>query len=391
MRRSLHWKRPLPGVGVDFGCRGVKVVALAGEGGDVSLLAAGSETLAAGSVQDGAVRDIDEVGKALGRLLRRLEVRCRLLGLAIGGSSVLIKRFPAPDRGMGSGDSDGDAFRTAVAREAARHVPFHLESLEFDYEGPISAQSRTGSPIGVEADPGVVIFGAAPRETIDAHCRAVGVAGCEATRIELEPLALYAAAGLENALSAGFPQSDPLAIVEIGASRASIQVFRHGPGTIAAPSAPAGASGPGVAGRVPADLLVSAVAPGMGPAEAAPGPDARLRVGRAAEAAGDTAAARWSGSDASAASGFANGIGATLRAAVQEAGVPAPLRLRVSGGAAELPQIRRQLGELALGDPVTLDPLGRLGFRESGASFAVAAGLAYQQLLDRSDSAAGRG
>ena len=90
--------------------------------------------------------------------------------------SVLVKRFSVPPEAVATERTPGD-LRAAVAREAARHVPFHLDSLEFDYEGP-----RFSAPGAAAGDPegegrAAVVFGAAPREIVLEHCR-----GCRGRR-----------------------------------------------------------------------------------------------------------------------------------------------------------------------------------------------------------------
>ena len=269
MRRFVNWRRPLHAVGVDFGYSGVKVVALSADRGELTVLGTGIEPLPPGALRDGAVRDADAVGTALGRLLTRLGVRCRLLALAIGGSSVLVKRFSVPPEAVGTGGTPGD-LREAVAREAARHVPFHLDSLEFDYEGPRSAAPEAaGDPEGEGR--AAVVFGAAPREIVLGHCRAAAAAGREATRVELEPYALHAAVRLADRLAGADPEPGTLAIVEMGASRSGVHVF----GNSARAGLPIRDDGRprDVHGRAgaPADLLASVPVPGVG-APAADGP-----------------------------------------------------------------------------------------------------------------------
>lgn len=379
MRRFVPWTRSPVGLGVDVGSAGVKAVALTSEHGRVSLLGAGREALPPGAVRNGVVGDVEGVGAALARLLARLGVRCRPVTLAIGGSSVLVKRFPAPPTPAASGQDEANGFREAVAREAARHVPFHLESLEFDYEGPLPATPDPATSARPAA-PGAVVFGAAPRETIRSHCRAMSCAGREVRRIELEPYALYAAVRLEGRLAAAQTETGAFAIVEIGATRASVHVFRHGPESPASP----GAVG---------DLLASVFAPGAGarafgmePARNAParfGPPGAAKLGGHHEIG-------WREHDGDQAAVWGTRIAAAVREALQEAATGEPVRLRISGGGAGHPAVQAPLRELALGDPVVLDPLERLGFREQGPAFALAAGLAYQQWLDAGGSGTGQ-
>lgn len=319
---------------MDFGAASVKVVALAREGERLSLLAAGREALPPGAIESGAVREPESAGSALGRLLGRLPVRCRQASLAIGGSSLFWKRIPAP-AGVPASDP---GFREAVAREAARHLPFHLESLEFDYGLP---PPPSGGSAAAE-----VVFGAAPRDTLRAHCDAVRRAGREAVQIELEPCALFEAVRLAAAGDPGPAPPGPLAIVEIGASRAAAHVFASSPVGSAAPTTddPSGA------------LLSSVQVPGAGLLGYEEG---------AASPANEV---------------FANRAAATLREALGEAGSAPPVRLVLSGGGALVPEVVAPLAALALERPTLLDALGAFRQDAEGPLFSVAAGLAAARL-----------
>ena len=387
MRRIVDWRRPVHGLGIDFGSAGVKAVALSAERGELTVLGAGREPLPPGAVRDGAVRDADEAGATLGRLLARLKVRCRLLALAIGGSSVLVKRFPAPREGLAAGEGT-IGFRDAVAREAARHVPFHLESLEFDYEGPVSPppDPALGGSGGEES--GSVVFGAAPREFVQAHCRAAAAAGRQVTRVELEPYALHAAARLADRLAGRPRESGAVVILDIGSSRAGVHVFRVFAGVPVGARDPAG--NPRAMTDSPAELLASVPALGAGtlPAE---GPERRAAPPDEPAGAGGHPGTDSQGGRVRDAEVFRNRIHTAVREALREAGWRKDFRLLLSGGGAAAPAGRLGLEGLASGDPVVLDPLQGLGRPDCGPAYAVAAGLAYQQILDRSGPGAGSG
>ena len=387
MRRFVNWRRPLHAVGVDFGYSGVKVVALSADRGELTVLGTGIEPLPPGALRDGAVRDADAVGAALGRLLMRLRVRCRLVALAIGGSSVLVKRFPVPPEAVGTGGTPGD-LREAVAREAARHVPFHLDSLEFDYEGPRSAapEAAAGDPEGEGR--AAIVFGAAPREIVLGHCRAAAAAGREATRVELEPYALHAAVRLADRLAGADREPGALAIVEMGASRSGVHVFGNSP--TAGPPVRDHDRPRGVHGRAgaPADLLASVPVPGVG-APALDGRPAGGGSGIEPGLGGSRPTTRWQGDRGGSAEVFHNRIAAAAREALREAESGRGRRMLLSGGGAVAPAVRTVLGEFTAGDPGVLDPLKGLEAPETGPAYSVAAGLAYQALLDRSGPGTG--
>lgn len=388
MRRFVNWRRPLHAVGVDFGFSGVKVVALSADRGELTVLGAGIEPLPPGAVRDGAVGDADAAGAALGRLLTRLRVRCRLLALAIGGSSVLVKRFSVAPEAVAAGGTPG-GLREAVAREAARHVPFHLESLEFDYEGPlpVTREETPGDPEGEGR--AAVVFGAAPREIVLEHCRAAAAAGREASRIELEPYALHAAVGLADRLAGADREPGPVAIVEIGASRSGVHVFGNSPAagsTIRDHGRPRNVH---ARAGAPADLLASVPVPGLG-APGMDGPRAGAEAGVEPGLGGSRPTAGWQGDRGDSAEVFHNRIAAAAREALREAGLGQGRRMLLSGGGAVLPAVRTVLREFTAGDPAVLDPLKGLDPAANGPAYSVAAGLAYQALLDRSGPATGR-
>lgn len=386
-RGSFGLRRPVSGLGVDFGSAGVKAVALGWDRGRPVLLGAGREPAPPGTVRDGVIVDREAAAAALGRLLERIGTRSREVGIAVGGSSVFLKRLPLP-----AGNPEAPEFREHVAREAARHVPFHIESLEFDYE--VSAPKPPGEerPAGNDDAPAGIVFGAAPRELVRGLCDAAVACGRQPTRVDLEPYTLFAAARLQLLLAGSGPgeaakavgADRPAAFVDVGAARVGAHIFRRGP---LPPRSPSNGAGPPAPER--ADLLASVEAPpsapGLFPDPSASAPPFESGQPDAGAASG---AASPAGTDVS----TTERVVAALSEARREAGVRRPVGLWRSGGRPLSAAGRSALGEAAGGREVRLDPLGRIGRRSdrpadpapvSGPAFAIAAGLAYTQLLDQ--------
>ena len=254
-----------------------------------------------------------------------------------------------------------------MAREAARHVPLHIESLEFDWvasppKAPASsgeaAPGDSGDGSAESEPPAAIVFGAAPREMVRAHCDAVTRCGRQTTRVDLEPYALFAAARLSGATNRSGPGPTPpgqVAFVEVGARRASVHVFGGPPG--------------GGEDDDPGDLLASVEARPGGPgAPLAPGVP---KTDRSAEAAP---------------------IVAAFREGLREAGVRSAWRTWVSGGALLPRGAREALRDAGGGGPLALDPLAALRkgspdpqesdpkLPPDGPAFAIAAGLAFIQV-----------
>lgn len=372
---------------MDYGASGVKAVALARDRGGLRVLGTGVETVESGAVRDGVVRDPDAVGAALRRLIPRLGVKSRLVGLALGGSLVFVKRFPAPPR-IGVSDRGKDEFRLTVAQEAARHVPFHLDSLEFDYEAPTPPVRAAMPGDSTAGEPGAIVFGAAPREVVGEHCRVATLAGREVARVGLEAYALYRAAELTFSGSPKDGDSSGLVIVEIGAGRAGVHVFRGCPAPGARPEGSVRAGGTREAGGVP-DLLASVPLSGTVPAA---GSDAMERSGSPdppGASVGGVEAGSWRNGQTTSEEAL-DRVVAAVGEALPEAVGRQQTRILLSGGGASAPRVRHGLQALGLGEPVLLNPLGSLGAPKLGPRYTVAAGMAYQQILDASKSRRGQ-
>ena len=80
---------------------------------------------------------------------------------------------------------------------------------------------------------------------------------------------------------------------------------------------------------------------------------------------------------------------AVARDVFREAGLPPEARVFLSGGGADSAAVRAGLGDFVSEDPVTLDPLEGLDLPVYGPAYSVAAGLAYQQILDQSGPGTG--
>lgn len=382
---------------MDFGATSVKAAALGHDRHGLSLLGVGREPVPGGAVAAGVVRDPEQAGAALSRLLERIEVRGRLAALSLGGPSVFVRRFggvpmAAPDSGGGSG---AESLREAVAREAARHLPFHIEDMEFDYQRaspagggppPGSGDAAPQSPEAPSAEESPVVFAAAPRDTVRAHREALRAANREAARIEIEPYALFAALRLEAALS-GFapgasgwangrpPSGGPALLVEIGSSRAAAHLFERPPRPL-----PPGARPERFleALRVEEDageLLASAQVSWEG----TPGAPKR-RSGRGG-------ARRTADSEGA---GLGHAIAGAIREALRDGERKPPAVVRLTGAGARVEGVGEPLEEFAAGPPAPLEPLALLSPEAAGPEYSLAAGLALLRLLDSAAPARSR-
>lgn len=370
---------------MDFGATSVKAAALGHDRHGLSLLGVGREPVPGGAVAAGVVRDPEQAGAALSRLLERIDVRGRLAALSLGGPSVFVRRFggvPAAAPGNAGGEG-ADSLREAVAREAARHLPFHIEDMEFDYQpasSPVGAPPVGAPPVGAPpAAESPVVFAAAPRDTVRAHREALRVANREAARIEIEPYALFAALRLEAALSgvspgasSGWtngrgPSGGPLLLVEIGSSRAAVHLFERAPRPAPPGARPERFPEALEAEEDPGELLASAQVSWEGTPG---GPKRRSGRGGARRAADSEGA------------GLGHAVAGAIREALRDGERKPPAVIRLTGAGARKEGIGEPLAEFADGPPAPLEPLALLSPEAAGPEYSLAAGLALLRLLD---------
>ena len=189
-------------VGLDVGGGWAKLVEVDHGGARPEVV-----SVAAGRVPEGAVVDSEIVDPNLvTQALQELVAGAGALGpdvvVAMGGHDVFVKKVEM--------DSAADAvLRGAVRKEAERHVPFDIESVELDYHvlGPSGHGGRTE-----------VLLVAAKRDAVVAKVEAVASAGLNPVLVDVETFALH------NAFMCNHGHADEGAVALVNICRESTTV-----------------------------------------------------------------------------------------------------------------------------------------------------------------------
>lgn len=195
-------------VGVDISSGSVKVAEMRPTGHGFELLACGRADLPAGAMNDRQVAEPEEVGKALSRLLRRLNVNSRDAAVAVTGSPVITKVITLP-----ASLSERD-MEEQIRLEADQYVPYPIEEVNLDFTVLGNAEHAEGQL--------KVMLAACRSETIDERLAAVEAAGMTAKVVDIEEFAL------DNAILhfAIPPQSHGVTLVcDIGAHHTLLSVI----------------------------------------------------------------------------------------------------------------------------------------------------------------------
>ena len=117
-----------PLVGIDISSSAVKLLELSKSGSRYRVESYAVEPLPPNSVVEKNITDVEAVGEAIRRAVKRSGTRTRHAAVAIAGSSVITKIVPMP-----AGMSE-DEMENQIEFEADQYVPYPLEEVNLDFE-----------------------------------------------------------------------------------------------------------------------------------------------------------------------------------------------------------------------------------------------------------------
>ncbi|MFN3985795.1 MAG: pilus assembly protein PilM [Rhodocyclaceae bacterium] len=205
--------RPL--AGLDISSSSVKMVELSGSEKDGYRVERFSiEPLPRDAVSDGNIANLEGVGDAVKRALRRLGSGIKQVAVALPASAVITKKIVLPD-GLREQDME-----IQVESEANQYIPFALDEVNLDFQviGPSPA-----SPDDVE-----VLIAASRKEKVEDRVAAAEAAGLKAAIVDVESFAAEAAFELVSRQLPAAAKDKIVALVDIGATGTSVTILRNG-------------------------------------------------------------------------------------------------------------------------------------------------------------------
>jgi type IV pilus assembly protein PilM len=198
--------------GLDLGSGAVKAVQLQRTRKGYQVVCAGIEPLAHDAIVDGAVANAAAVSTAVDKVFATNFGRCfdkkRTVTLrvaaSVSGPAVIVKRLTIPSV------ADDELYQR-IREEAARNIPFDVAEVSLSYQ--LLAENET------EMD---VLLVAARKDKIQSYTAALTKAGKAPQIMDVDAFAL------QNCFDANYEprSSDPIAIVNIGASLMNIIIFQ---------------------------------------------------------------------------------------------------------------------------------------------------------------------
>ena len=198
-------------LGLDISSTAIKLLELGQSGDRMRVESYAVEPLPANSVIEKNIADVEAVGDAIKRAVKRSASRTKLAAVAVAGSAVITKIIAMP------ASLSEDEMEQQIELEADQYIPYPLEEVNLDFEviGP-----SENDPERID-----VLLAASRSENVDIRIAAIELAGLKAKIVDVEAYAM------ENAFSLLIPQlpeqgiDQTVAVIDIGATMTTLNVM----------------------------------------------------------------------------------------------------------------------------------------------------------------------
>ncbi len=198
-------------LGLDISSTAVKLVELSRHGNRYRIESYAVEPLPPNSVVEKNISDVEAVGEAVRRAIKRAGTRGKFAAVAVAGSNVITKTISMP------GNLSDDELQSQIELEADQYVPYPLEEVSLDFEVLGKSQNN---PDTVD-----VLLAACRTETVDVRTAAVESGGLAARIVDVEAYATENAFRLllDQVPDQGIDRT--VAIVDVGATMTTLSVL----------------------------------------------------------------------------------------------------------------------------------------------------------------------
>jgi type IV pilus assembly protein PilM len=206
-----HRKATNISVGVDFGTRSTKVLALNQVGQRIDIEAAGSFVMPPGSIRLGVIQNPKEVGKNLAKFLQSNNVVCDAAVFDIPSNLATLRWINLPKLPK-------DELNEAAKFKVRKHLPFSIESAYIEAAAPLSNDDS-------EESSSLVI--AVPKNIVDSRAEAILHAGLTPLRAELEAQAILRVVERRLNRRSALWRDASLTIIDLGSSNTHMYVVQN--------------------------------------------------------------------------------------------------------------------------------------------------------------------
>lgn len=200
-------------LGLDISSTSVKVLELSQSGTRYRVESYAVVPLPPNAVVEKSVADVEAVGAAISRVVKRAGARCKNVAIAVAGSAVITKIISMP------ASLSEDEIASQIEVEADQYIPYPLEEVNLDFVvlGPSEKKPDTVD----------VLLAASRSENVEVRVTAAELGGLTVKVVDIEAYALEAAISLlgQQLPDAGIGKT--IAVVDVGATMTTLTVLHN--------------------------------------------------------------------------------------------------------------------------------------------------------------------
>ena len=208
----LFGRRKTPLLGIDISSTSVKLLEFGRNGRHYCVEGYGIEPLPPNVGMERDLIDVQQVGDAIARAVKKSGTRVRQAACAVSGSAVITKVISMPN------NLSEDDLETQIRFEADQYIPYPLEEVNLDFE--------TLGPSETDPDKVDVLLAASRSDNIDVRVAALEAGGLIAKIIDVEAFALEKGVAFMIREGGDRDRADTIAVVDIGATSTSLNVLK---------------------------------------------------------------------------------------------------------------------------------------------------------------------
>ncbi|MDD3448089.1 MAG: pilus assembly protein PilM [Gammaproteobacteria bacterium] len=207
----LFRKKSQPLLGIDISSTAVKLIELSSSGSRYRVESYAVEPLPPNSVVEKNITDVQAVGEAVSRVVKRSGTRVKNCAVAVAGSAVITKVIQM------TASLSEEEMESQIEVEADQYIPYPLEEVSLDFE---VLGSSAKNPDTVD-----VLLAASRSENVEMRVDAVAMGGLASKVVDVEAYAMERAFRLiaEQMPDRGLDKT--VAVVDVGATMTTLSVL----------------------------------------------------------------------------------------------------------------------------------------------------------------------
>ncbi|ALP54195.1 pilus assembly protein PilM [Candidatus Tenderia electrophaga] len=210
------FKRKAPSLlGLDISATAVKLLEFSQSGGRHRVESYSVVPLPPHAVVEKSIADVESVGAAINRGVKRAGTRTKLAAVAVAGSAVITKVINMP------ASLNEDEMEAQIELEADQYIPYPLDEVNLDFQILGPSESSEGDA----ADTVEVLLAASRSENVDVRVAACELGGLTAKVVDVEAYAMEAAYKLIAPQLTDGGEGLTVAILDVGATMTTLNVI----------------------------------------------------------------------------------------------------------------------------------------------------------------------